>query len=416
MGWDCVEINRLSGAGDSKRRIRCLARHVTVFRATNSSDLDVFAAALRGEQTMDRFSILLDGTEWSPSQHTLIGFGEVFSSDDTRTVEQYLSEYGAEANNESLLLRAGLGGLRRFRVTELSAAQGHTLRLLAAMHDSSRVLVLKEPFADVPDSWRETLAEMLSAFAWNKHAVVIVTHLSFRPKAWIENEVISRVQVERPRQATIGFGGSAAEAEVIKAIRADLGGAGEPGKKGYTLIPPKGNPPFRRVVGLPLWVGLGMAAFSAVAIVVLAVFLNSNVYSPASTMVADSALKLTDSHGAPIVGGQVHTDEMVAPGHPEQPNSVQPKASLLERYPAEVKEAVLLAFNKPEDSVKLWYQAAQLRPVAARPIPAGRAAPEYNKPAQQDEGLDGDRDSDRELEARREEIRRRFLEAIQGQR
>ncbi|NDC37830.1 MAG: hypothetical protein EBZ48_07230, partial [Proteobacteria bacterium] len=279
MGWNCLEINRLTQTGESKRRIRCLSRHVTVLRATNPSDLDAFAAALRGEVTADRFSVLLDETEFEPSSHTVIGFAETFSADESRTVEQYLADYGAEGQSEALLLKAGLGGLRRFKVTELTTAQGHTLRLLAAMHDPSRVLIIKEPFTNVPESWRENLAEMLADFAWKKHAIVIVTHLSYRPKAWIENEVISRVQVERPRQATIGFGGAAAEAEIIKAIRAEHQAGGSAEKKGYALIPPKESEPRFNRHGFPLWAGFGMIAVSAVAMVIVGITLNAQFYS-----------------------------------------------------------------------------------------------------------------------------------------
>jgi hypothetical protein len=96
----------------------------------------------------------------------------------------------------------------------------------------------------------------------------------------------------------------------------------------------------------------------------------------------------------------------------EQP---QPKPTLIDKYPKEVREAVLLAFNNPEDSVKLWYKSAKVTSSVSWTGGENKEqlrAESRGNPTLADSAGDG---SDSELAERREEIRRKFLEAIQGQ-
>lgn len=416
MGLEWVEINRLSSTGESKRRIRCLSRHITVFRATVTKELDIFSSALYGSPTTDRFSILVDGAQFNPPDHTLIGFGESFSPSDPITVEQYINQWGANGDVEALLLRVGLGGLSRVKLTELTAAQGHTLRLLAAMNDPSKVLVIKEPFNNVPETFREAVAEMLAEFAWKKHAIVIVTHLSYRPKAWIENEVISRVQVERARQATIGFGGASRDVESSVSLKAaDASSGAEKGS--YPLIPPA-----KRKIGWAAyrtksWIGLGAAAVGSVALVVMASFVDTSSTTPVSSPRADSGVLGAQTKGAsaaPAQAGQ-SVSEMLNVSQPIALEQPQPKPTLIDKYPKEVRDAVLLAFNNPEESVKLWYKSAKVTSSVSWTGGENKdqlRAESRGNPTLADSAGDG---SDSELAERREEIRRKFLEAIQGQ-
>ncbi len=227
MAFHQLEINKFSKEGEVLRKIRCLAGRVTVFRSQSDAELDKFKRALEGKPQSDRFSVLLDGGSFVPQKQIFIGFGALDTAPPQTTVGSFLIDAGIRDEVvENVLAPFGLGGLSQLLCPALAAPQWKALRLIAAIHapEASRVIILNEPFDEIPDSFKDPFAERLAKFAWEKQAIIIVTKLSYRPAVWIENDYIARVQLERPRQGTIGFGGGeSAVAEHLSTLRKEHG-------------------------------------------------------------------------------------------------------------------------------------------------------------------------------------------------
>jgi hypothetical protein len=416
VAFDWLEINRLTASGELKRRVRCLARRITVFRSNTPSELETYALALQGKESTDRFSILLDSAAFTPLNHNLVGFGEKFLPTNTMSVELFLINSGAPADKvEPLLLSCGLGGLGKATVGQLSPSQARILRIVAATQDPKKVLVLREPFHEVPDAWRDKIADLLSDFAWKQHAIVIITNLSYRPQSWIENEVIARVQLERPRQATIGFGGQSHEAEAIKAIREEH----QSGLRSGMILKPL---PAKTK---PQSVKLFPKTPPAVAISALAFFalLGAIWFGPVpSTVVSSREITIQPVEMQPQAGeGETPAAAQSLGGRPtvglgrtSEASSVK-RAALLDRFPENIRDAVLQAFDTPEESIKIWYRSVHLDGPPPRPIVPANPVRSYQASPAEVSYLHEEAMNEDEMEARREEIRRRFLEAIQAQ-
>ena len=77
-------------------------------------------------------------------------------------------------------------------------------------------------------------------------------------------------------------------------------------------------------------------------------------------------------------------------------------------------DAVIESFERPEEVIQSWYRSAKLKPSAPRPV-AVVATNDDSFDAEDYSSNQEDSDEDEsELEARREEIRKKFLEAIQA--
>lgn len=227
MSFEVLEINRFSTSGEVLRKIRCLAGRVSVFRSHSETDLEKFKTALQGKTQEERFSVLVDGTQFNPKKNVFIGFGDLDEQPSARSIANYLADVGISQDKiESLLLLYGLGGLSQSSCSELQPSQWSTLRLVRILNapEFNWVVALHEPFQDIPEQFRESLAGQVTQCAWEKHGIIIVTKLSYRPQCWIENEHIARIQLERPRQGTIGFGGGELSTpEAIYNLRKEMG-------------------------------------------------------------------------------------------------------------------------------------------------------------------------------------------------
>lgn len=223
MGGKILDIHRLASDGETIRRIRCLPGRITVLRAARESEIEIYYRAICGDECGDRFTILVNDAPFRREDHILIGFGRpVFSSPDL-TVAGFLSSHGAPVETlEPLLLKLGLGGSSNRRCCDLSEGEAEILQILGATYCPGKILLLHNPFENVNPRWRERLAELIVDYVSRSNGTVLVTRLPCRPECWIENEYIARMQLERPRKATIGFGGSSGEEQdIIKALRAE---------------------------------------------------------------------------------------------------------------------------------------------------------------------------------------------------
>ena len=219
-----LEIIHLSDSGEEKRKIICLAGRISVFRSRFEEALELYGKALSGAPISERFSILLDGKSFDPGSHVMLGFSDTPLQAEPRTIGVFLRDHGVrEETLENLLLSFGLGGLRQAPCNQLSPEQQRILALLAALNSKEQVLVLRDPFVGLKETWIEKIADFLAEWTWRQKKIVVVSKLSTRPEAWVDNEYISRIPLEKPRQHTIGFGGNdESSMDVIHELREKL--------------------------------------------------------------------------------------------------------------------------------------------------------------------------------------------------
>lgn len=427
MRYEQIEINRLGSHGEVKRRIRCLAGHITVFRANDPQLLKLFANGLMGVAVPgERFSVLLDNTPFNADVHPRIGYGERFRPDDVTTVGEFLANAGVPADAvDSLLLSHGLGGLAREACKNLSPEEDRMVRLLSIAYSDAGVVILNDPFALVPETWRNTFARDLSNFAWQKRAIVVVPALSDRPDDWIENEIVSRIQLEAPRKKTIGFGGSGADdietQKMIEAIRKEAAGESPPVERQSSRIAPEhdllkgGFPgslsPASRARRFNLPPLPKMPDFTAPVAILGSTF----VIAVAATI----AVLLLQR---PPTAETFRTAAIQPPVEPVTPVERKPK-TLLDGYPEEISAAVTKAFTDPDAVLGSMRSSPPSRSSATstgRPLVSQRPEQIRSRvreaPAVTDsEEEQSSADDDAELARRREEIRQRFIEAIQRQ-
>lgn len=394
-----LEIVRYSASGEVVRRIRALAGRITVLRAAEDAVLDGYRAALRSATSSPHFSCSLDGKPFQVAEHIYIGavVDGAFKTDGA--VRDCLRSAGmTEADIEPCLIAHGLGGLSSKNCAELSPGQRIILGLLAATNLPNRVIILEDPFAHIDPQWREKLAERLTSFVKDRRGIVVVTRLDHRPQAWVENEYIARIQVERPRQATVGFGGQdSATTQLVENVRAEH--RARSGVFGQGVVPSGTAYSFGSATG-KRWSAAGRAGLG-VGVILLWMF----VMDPGSPL-----YQVRTNESAPIVRATVK-DSSPAPARPKV---------VLDTFPIEIKEAVLLSFSNPEAAVRSGFN-----PV----FPSGAAVPTMiEDSAPSFDGVDHnavveqpDYSNGREIaafdameqERRREEVRQRFLESLQ---
>ena len=203
-----VQLKLLSTSGELLNVVSCHAGQVTVFRAHSAPDLRPYQRALAGTPGKERITVSVDGLEYHPEHHNLIGLGET-SPHVGMSIEEYFNDNQISSDNAAALLNSF--GFTRALTTpcaQLSPDEERRLRLLVATCRPDKVLVLNEPFEHISSQWREQFAQLLTSFARQRGGIAIVTSLSFRPESWIDNDTIARTQVGETIQRTIGFGAS----------------------------------------------------------------------------------------------------------------------------------------------------------------------------------------------------------------
>lgn len=206
-----LQIKLLSQSAELLNVTNCLAGQVSVLRSESPSELKPYQRALSGIQGRERFVITVDGSEYRPDQHNLIGFGEV-APHSGMTVSSYLSSVGIlEGAISGLLVSFGIEGIADKLCSSLSPDEERKVRLFAATADPSKALIINEPFEPISSQWRVNVAELLLDFATSKNGLVVIPSLSYRPDAWVDNQAITRHQVGQSLRKTIGFGSADSE-------------------------------------------------------------------------------------------------------------------------------------------------------------------------------------------------------------
>lgn len=353
MAENILEIHRLARNGETLRRIRCLPARVTVLRAAREEELDLYFSAVKGEQTKERFALLFNESPFHPEHHTLINSLQPFRFPEKCVRDYLVSADCVPGDLEPLLLKTGLGGSQGRMCHELSEGEQETLAILSATFMPGKILVLHCPFTRMDEVWREEAARVVAEFAATRNGTVLVTRLPYRPQCWIENEYIARIQVERPRKATIGFGGEGLgdAARAVQAVR-ENSGAGMPpdGVQTFAGQIPLCSPARRSEILLNRIMPRMAIALATVSLLVSAVF----VYTLSGggihdATVASTASPVSDSNAArepSDIAAALHHESSVA--EVKQEPRQQASHALLDNYPAEMQEGVRLAFMEPQ--------------------------------------------------------------------
>ena len=204
-----LQIKQLSQSGQLLSCVNCHGGQISVLRATNNSDLQAYARAFSGSTGPERFVIELDGETFNSDQHVLIGYGERFYGSEG-TVSDFLQQSGIPSDAcESLLLSFGLEHTFNTQCHQISRCEERRIRLLAAVYSINKIIVANDPFDPISSNWRERFAELLLQFVRSKRQIVVVPLLTYRPECWIDNDLISRIQVGENLQKTVGFASGA---------------------------------------------------------------------------------------------------------------------------------------------------------------------------------------------------------------
>lgn len=217
-----LQIRQLSKNGELIATINCLPGKVTVFRSDSPEELIAFQRVLSGVKGPERFAVLLGEATFDPHANCLIGFGEGFSEDiplkdflvnsgiAAETLRVQLNSYGLEADKDKLL-------------SSLNECAKRRAQILAAIFSNKPVMILNDPFGPISSIWRERFAELLLQDAVNNGRIVVVVSLTQRPQSWISNDSVVRVHVGTNVQKTIGFAGGTDEVnELVKQFRKSL--------------------------------------------------------------------------------------------------------------------------------------------------------------------------------------------------
>jgi hypothetical protein len=287
----------------------------------------------------------------------------------------------------------------------LSTQDLRILKLLSLLSQNTKVVVLEDPFEDIPDEMVEPLAKAMVEIVERSKAIVIIKKLSQRPEAWIENEHVERVQIEAPRQRTIGFGGHRVELGV------DFLGNSSPKNPQLGLssamhpaLDPSTLPGFRAQRNM-LRVAL---LTSLVAAILVVSFFRRNT---------STAITTADNQPYTLAAGEVGSRNYKAnsslgtskDSSDERTEAVQ---LALASYPQDIQIAVTRAFNSPEEEIK---QLPSFPPTPARVVT--KSAPDHSPPAYSSGSYDSEQppvqtESDEELAERRARVRQSFLEAL----
>ncbi|MCI5066578.1 hypothetical protein MRY87_12720 [bacterium] len=220
-----LTIEHILSDGAIAKRITCRSGRIAVFRANAPEKLYELELALKGEATEESpcYRITLNGAPFSPEEHLFIGFNGVRPTLPSRslTVAEHLESIGVPAADLPLLLKNhGLFDVRDVPLEELAAPEYHGVILLTASRERHPVLVLNDPFLLIPEPYREQYAETLANGVWRMKAVGLVVSLSWRPNHWIDNDLITRVQIDQTtRRATVGIGAVNPLTELARQLR-----------------------------------------------------------------------------------------------------------------------------------------------------------------------------------------------------
>ena len=216
-----LTIQRVLSDGAIAKTITCRSGRIAVLRGHAPEKLFDYEQALRGQFEDERaFRISFDGKVYNPQEHLFVGFENLrFQSE--MTTSQLLAHFGlSEEQVKTSLLAHGLSQIADMPLSRLTNEEAHCVALLKASYEVHPLTVMNDPFIPIPESSREMFAQTIANGVWKNKTIVIVTSLSWRPDHWIDNDLITRVQVDQTqRRATVGIGAENPLTELAKQLR-----------------------------------------------------------------------------------------------------------------------------------------------------------------------------------------------------
>lgn len=207
-----LQLKTLSASGELLNVINCSAGRVSVFRGNAPADLRPFQRALIGISGKEKMVVAVDGGDYNHESHNVVGLGEA-PPHAGLTVREFFERAGVrDATLDSLLNSYGLVSTAETKVSALSPDQERRVRILFAVSQPDKALIINEPFEVLTSQWKERFAEVLLDFARSKNGLIVIPSLSYRPDSWIDNSLIARIEVGQSIQRTIGFGQAGSEA------------------------------------------------------------------------------------------------------------------------------------------------------------------------------------------------------------
>jgi len=462
-----LQLKLLSNSGELLNVVNCLAGKISVLRASVPSDLRPYQRALAGSPGKENLVVTCDGNEYRAEDHIVIGFGEP-SPAAGLSVREFLAKNRVhDSAADALLLQIGLEAVADKKCADLSADQEARLRLITATTDPERAIVLNDPFENISGQWRERAADLLASFARSRKALIVIPALSYRPESWIDNQSVERIEVGQTSQRTIGFGAAGSQANaLINEIRdrvrqehrtenhpvekatlatAALGGAAIPTDELHEPTHPRRWAPLGKIAaaslgaGLSVWVAISFLPQSKSPLGSLSK--NSAVpRQPSASQQAEenAAPPLSSSASANTTderqAGNIQVSASVAKPQQAEPSKSTGEDFVLDHYPSAVKASLIdtargvVSFKSARSDSAPPSQAQgdksgnlfSLLESASSKSPGAPAPSEYSEPessyseAEEPGDLDTSPVSASEEEARREEIRNRFLEAIRA--
>ena len=422
MKRSSLQIKLLSKTGEVLSTVNAFSGQVTVLRAVSQLDLAPYRRALAGIPGSEKFAVTYNGETFDPSSANQIGFGEHFSQ-DSRRVSEYLKDNGVpEQTLEALVVSYGLERAIDLRCSSITPCEERRVRLLSASYQPERPLLLHEPFEPIASQWREKFAALLTSFARTANQIVLVTGTSYRPDSWIDNEYIARLQVGETIQKTIGFTSGVSGSEPLMAQLREMmkeKKAADEKTEQQANTPSPQEPvakPFQSApasLARPIMVGsLGIIIVGGLAIF-LARNLTPRTNTDTATLQATPSNQTLQTPISPPAPTQAVAETFTAA--PEPPKATK----ALDTYPEEIKVAILAAFeggasininasesvaNKSQTDAPNSNLFSLLESVGS-----GELSPQLNDTAP---NMPPEENSDLSEEARRDQIRQRFLDAI----
>ena len=380
-----LEIAKLDESGNTLRRINCLPGRITVLRSVRPMEAKLYEEALTGQPTSAKFNAVFQGAPYDPTSATIVGVGNDFGPEDGDVLSYLISQGATRQNLSGVLKNLELDGLETAKCIDLGKSQQRALRLYAATLNPQKPVILVDPFNHLPKNLIESSANAIVDFVSANMGLVVVPRLGVKPDAWVENEYVSRAQLERPRSATVGFGSDALSRDELLAAM----------KKSDT--PARGS----KILGVDLTaVDIGdrksspmqiIKLFSLAVLIAGIWYLGSSAQRPSSLPKVPVA-SLDQPQAQPFEELEVAENGTGA-------------------YPTEISEAVIAAYMSPDEVIRKNTQAFEQN---NHPPPPSQTRSSEQTPVtnEQQTYQETDPTSDEELAERRRQIYERFMEAI----
>lgn len=395
-------IKKISSTSALLEEITCLSGCVNVFRSKQPEKLESYEKALFDVSSASQFEIELDNVRINPIDGVAcVGVG-TFKARQGSNVKQILINAGYKGSAiESLVATYELASMLDKKGEQLNEEELRKLELLVAAKQKSKILFVKDPFAPLSPSSRDTFAKLITASAVSDNKIVVVSRLSERPESWVGNVAIARIDLDLNRQATIGF-----DPRLIERIRSEVLEQA-PQQQDNVIAIKKLSPRTR----------LSYHLIAGTCIVVVLGTLGSAI-GGAYWKIPKPVTQVVSPPQPPIEIAEVAT-----PAPQEEPEVVA-----LSLYTPEIGQSIRSAFMEEDDIPTILEDAPDAQPVTPQqkrdntqdifraiqendnPSDNNSAQPEYSSPDSNDNS-DSSNNAD-SWERTREEMRRRFLESI----